>query len=116
MPKSISHQGKNIPTDIFSRRLVAAIEAAGLTQQELSAKAGCSQPDISRYLKGRVPSGEKLVALARALGTTAEVLLGFDPMPSAEPAADWRKEAEAAKLKVDLLKKGLETLLRKADR
>jgi transcriptional regulator with XRE-family HTH domain len=113
MPTSITPQAKSIPEDIFSRRLVIAMGAAGLTQQELSARAGCSQPDISRYLKGRVPSGEKLVALARALGTTAESLLGFDPLPKSEDAHEWRRKADIAQGKVEMLKSGLQGLLKK---
>lgn len=87
--------------------------AAGLTQQELSVRAGCSQPDVSRYLKGRVPSGEKLVALARALGTTAECLLGFDPLPKHDDVHEWRRKAEIAQGKVEMLRSGMAGLLKK---
>lgn len=107
-------QEKIIPKDIFSRRLVMAMGAAGLTQQELSVRVGCAQPDISRYLKGRVPSGEKLVAIAQALGTTAECLLGFEtPSKKSDEVHEWRRKAEIAEGKVAMLKGGMEGLLKK---
>lgn len=51
------------------------MDSCGMTQIQLAAAAGCDQSAISGYLKGRIPSGDKLVALARALGCSAEALL-----------------------------------------
>ena len=53
----------------------------GLTQVALSKATGIAQGLISSYEKGRIaPGGTKLVAIARALGTTAEwLIVGDDP-------------------------------------
>lgn len=64
-----------MPKDVFSFRLREALAKAGLTQEQLAAATGCSQEDISRYLQGRIPGGERLISMAKALGTTAEKLL-----------------------------------------
>ena len=62
---------------IFAERFAETMKAAGVNQGELAQAANCTQPDISHYLKGRIPSGVRLVRLAQALGTTAEDLLGM---------------------------------------
>jgi transcriptional regulator with XRE-family HTH domain len=58
-----------------------ALERSGLTQAQLGSAAGCSQEDISRYLQGRIPGGERLILMAKALGTTAEALVGGEKEP-----------------------------------
>lgn len=69
-------QEKNIPPSNFAANLRNALNVAGLTQAQLAERTGCTQPDISRYLSvGRLPSGDKLVGIALALGTTAEALI-----------------------------------------
>lgn len=76
MPESDETQAEKMPSSIFSENLRAAIARSGLRQTELAAMVGCTQSDISRYLtRDRIPSGDKLVELARALGTTAERLI-----------------------------------------
>jgi len=87
--------------------------ARGATQQQLASQVGCTQSAISLYLKGRIPAGDVLVKLARALGTTAEVLCGFQPAPKSDEMHEWRRKAEIAEGKVALLKSGLQGLLKK---
>jgi transcriptional regulator with XRE-family HTH domain len=64
--------------DVFSGRLREALDKSGLTQAQLGEASGCSQEDISRYLQGRIPGGERLILIAKALGTTAEDLVRGD--------------------------------------
>ena len=89
------------------------MKAKGITQQDLAGAADCTQSAISLYLKGRIPSGEVLVKLARALGTTAEALCGFQPLPKNDEVHAWRRKAEIAQGKVAILKSGMEGLLKK---
>ena len=90
-----------------------------MTQKNLAEAAGCDQSAISGYLKGRVPNGEVLVSLARALGTTAEALLGTageSLVVREQPASygiDWRQRALDAERKLVQLKSELESLLKK---
>ena len=54
--------------------------AAGMSQEELAARAGLSQSFVSNLERGRRRSAqaEAVQALARALGVTVEELLGGD--------------------------------------
>lgn len=83
-----------------------------MTQAQLAAEAGCAQPAISEYLKGRVPSGDILVAIARALGTSAESLLGLKVFTRSEVGA-WKQRAMNSEQKLDSLKSALQALLKK---
>ena len=89
------------------------MKTRGITQQELASAGGCTQSAVSLYLKGRIPSGDVLVKLARALGTTAEALCGLDPLPKSNEVHEWRLKAEVALGKVAMLKSGMEGLLKK---
>jgi transcriptional regulator with XRE-family HTH domain len=106
-------QERNTTNVIFSGRLAEAMKLKEMTQKDLAAAASCTQSAISLYLKGRVPSGEILVTLARALGTTAEILCGFEPVPKNSETHEWRRRAEIAEGKVTMLKSGLNGLLKK---
>jgi transcriptional regulator with XRE-family HTH domain len=70
--------------DVFSGRLREALDKSDLTQAQLGEASGCSQEDISRYLQGRIPGGERLILIAKALGTTAEDLLREEPREPVE--------------------------------
>ena len=109
----MKRQQENTMNVIFSGRLAEQMRARGITQQELASSGGCTQSAISLYLKGRIPSGEVMVKLARALGTTAEVLCGFQPLPKNDEVHEWRLKAEVAMGKVEMLKSGMEGLLKK---
>jgi transcriptional regulator with XRE-family HTH domain len=64
----------------FPTRLEAAMARKGLNQGELAAKAGLASGSVvSHWLSGdRGPSGNALVAVARALDVTVEELAGKD--------------------------------------
>jgi transcriptional regulator with XRE-family HTH domain len=121
-----------MPESIFQRHLREAIGRSGLTQAEIAAAVGCDQSDISRYLKGRIPSGEKLVKLATALGTTAETLLlgaalmhdlGHmrqsmgsmvrDELEGQPDQIDWKSRALAAERRLSDFKSELAAILKK---
>jgi len=61
----------------FGQRLVAARQEAGLTQQELADKVGVTQRVIAYWERESVSLKiEQLVALADALATSVDYLLG----------------------------------------
>ena len=66
--------------------------ARGLTQNDLAARTGISQPQISEYERGRsIPGAEYLVRVARLFGVTAEWLVegGPGPGPDSEEKPHW---------------------------
>lgn len=53
------------------------LDQKGITQKELASSAGVTEAAMSHYIKGdRVPRGANLLNIAKALGTTTNVLLG----------------------------------------
>ena len=65
--------------NIFRKRLIKLMEEMGLSQRELGVKADLSHVSINRYIREeRMPTGEAIVKLARALNTTPNYLLGLD--------------------------------------
>lgn len=109
----MSSQRQKTTNVIFSGRLAEQMEKRDMTQQQLAAAAGCTQSAISLYLKGRIPSGDVLVRIARTLGTSAESLCGLQPLPKSDEMHEWRRKAEVAMGKVAMLKSGMEGLLKK---
>ena len=66
--------------ELFRVRLMSAMRDAGLTQTELSQKAGIDRSTISQLLKPqetRMPNGHVLAELAAALGVSSDWLLGL---------------------------------------
>ena len=85
----------------FGDRLIRAREQRGWTQQELAARAGIRYETISRIEHGahKEPRVYVAVALAKALGTTVDYLVGMyeddehtreTPSAGAPPAAHWQ--------------------------
>ena len=53
------------------------LEQKSISQKELASSAGVTEAAMSHYIKGdRVPRGANLLNIAKALGTTTNVLLG----------------------------------------
>lgn len=53
------------------------LEDKGISQKDLAKNAGVTEAAMSHYIKGdRVPRGVNLLNIAKALGTTTNVLLG----------------------------------------
>lgn len=64
----------------FGERIVAAREAAGLSQRDLAEKLGVSQRSLSWWERQNVAlKPDQLAALAESLGVSADFLLGRDP-------------------------------------
>ena len=60
-------------------RIKAAKERSGKTLQRLSEDSGLSQSTIEQYFyNGVMPTAEKLGLLCRALGVSADGVLGLD--------------------------------------
>jgi transcriptional regulator with XRE-family HTH domain len=73
------------PADRFARRLRELREAAGLTQEQLAARAGVKRDAIARWERGaREPAWGNVLALAEALGVSCEA---FTTEPAAKPPA-----------------------------
>lgn len=64
----------------FGQRLAVLMEAAGVaTKKDLLAQVGVSPMTLARYERGeREPSASTIVAMAKALGCSADALLGID--------------------------------------
>jgi len=78
----------------LSERLKKAIKDSGLSQRELENKTGIPHSAIQRYASGntdRVPIG-RIELMARALGVTAEYLLGWDEETPADDTKGGRVE------------------------
>jgi len=82
MPKKVK------PSTPFAERLTALRRARGLTQVQLADKIGSSQRAISSYETiAEFPPTAVLIDLAKALGVSADELLGLKT-PKAQRIAD----------------------------
>ena len=62
----------------FARRLRKKIAMKGITQDNLSKLTGIGQPLLSLYTQGKsLPSAQKVSAIAKAIGCSANDLIGF---------------------------------------
>lgn len=99
MPLTITSEmpAKKPPKTSFGERLFALRTARGLTQVDLAKTLGTTQRVMSYYeTKGELPTPDILVALVRALGTTADELLGIEspqvgPDNSPEQRRLWKR-------------------------
>ena len=74
------------------QRLREEMDRRGMKQRDLAEKAGVTEVPISRYVHGeRMPKGNILAAMARALGTTSAYLLedGVKETPEVSYAETW---------------------------
>lgn len=70
----------------FAHRLLGIRSAKGLTQTELAQLTKLSQRVIGLYeSRVRQPNMEVVVRLAKALGVSADDLLGHKPIPTSKP-------------------------------
>lgn len=97
---------KKIPQDQeFGERLAKMRRLRGMTQIELAEASGTSQRAISHYETGMgYPPAPQLAAIAKALKTTTDELLGLRP-PKQDARADdpetrrlWKKFQQIAEL------------------
>ena len=73
----------------ISDRLYASIRAKGYSYGELSKITGIPKSALQRYATGQTPKipMDRLQALARALGVSAQYLMGWDEKEKESPAA-----------------------------
>ena len=65
-------------TAALGDRMRKLMRQHGINQSQLAARAGTTQPNISKYLAGeREPTSSTLANIATALHTTSEFLLGL---------------------------------------
>ena len=70
--------------DVFVNRLELRMRAKWMTQRALATAIGVQRQTVSLYMLGRSrPDTDRLILIAKALGTTPNYLLGFtdDPTP-----------------------------------
>lgn len=61
--------------------------ALGISQEQLGSLVQISQKQVSRYESGlNDPTGDMIIALAQALNTSADYLLGLTDDPTRRPA------------------------------
>ena len=75
---------------VLARRMIRAIKAAGLSEQEAARLSGVSYATMKHYLNGRyAPDAITLAWFAAACGTTVARLIGGaqDPDPATLAAA-----------------------------
>ncbi|MHA7849230.1 helix-turn-helix domain-containing protein [Roseovarius sp.] len=80
---------KRLRADLFRLRLTAALNERGSSQSALARAVGVDRSTISQLLKGqgaRLPNAQVVGECARALGVSADWLLGLTDRP--ETAAD----------------------------
>ena len=65
------------------KRIADRRRSLSISQEELADLVGTNQKQISRYERGEnIPTGDVLAAMARALDTTADWLLGLTSEPT----------------------------------
>ena len=114
-------QPKLFTSESFSARLTELMARRGWNQRDLAVHAELSQPSISRYLRGQTePKITDVIALAKALGSTVDVLIGVATEPlkgslNEEPTeyVNWRDRALSAETKVEMLKSGMQAHISK---
>ena len=74
---------------LIGERVRRQRQALGMTQDQLEAASGVPQGSISRIERGTAESiqAHTLVGFARALGVSADYLLGLEDVAPAEPGA-----------------------------
>lgn len=96
----------------FADRLIRLRKERGLSQAELAAKLGVSQPNVSGYERGESKPGfDVLYDLARVLGVSSDELLGLEHSPG-QPVIKDRQLLQHVLLAQQLPKRDRDALLR----
>lgn len=73
--------------DVFTKRLKLMMKARQTTQGALAREIGVQRQTVSLYMLGRSrPDTDRLISIAKALGTTPNYLLGFTDNPNQKGA------------------------------
>lgn len=79
----------NKTTEIFISRLEQVRKEKGLTQTKLASKAGITKSAMSCYIRRkRIPRGDILVSIARALDVSIDYLVGISNVKKRQTNAD----------------------------
>ena len=79
----------NETTEIFISRLEQVRKEKGLTQTKLASKAGITKSAMSWYIRRkRIPRGDILVSIARALDVSIDYLVGISNVKKRQTNAD----------------------------
>ena len=79
----------NETTEIFISRLDQVRKEKGLTQSKLASKAGITKSAMSCYIRRkRIPRGDILVSIARALDVSIDYLVGISNVKKRQTNAD----------------------------
>lgn len=86
-PKSVDEAREHAQL-VLARRMIRAIKAAGISEQEAARLSGVSYATMNHYLNGRyAPDAITLAWFAAACGTTVARLIGGAENPSAPSLA-----------------------------
>lgn len=67
--------------EVFPKRLRAVIAYQKISTAEIKRRIGVSNVSVSKYMNAKMlPNAFTICALADALGTTPDVLLGYKPI------------------------------------
>jgi transcriptional regulator with XRE-family HTH domain len=97
----------------FSERFRDLTDGSGRTQRELADGMGISEASLVNYRRDRTPKAEELLRIARYFSVTIEWLLTGDDDRQPKTPDGWKQRAIAAEAKVEMLKSGMEGLLKK---
>ena len=96
---------------VFSERVTELMRGKDLSQKEFANIAGVTASAMSYYVNGsRVPHGEVLVRMAKALDTTTDYLLGASEEKKDEGSELHYLQRNLEKLNPDQLKKAEDIL------
>jgi transcriptional regulator with XRE-family HTH domain len=106
---------KNIGKPIFPAVLRRCMAENRWTQERVALVAGVAQASVNGWLAGSIPRADALYRLSAALSMSMEELLtGEKPTGgSASDAAVWREKAQTAQRRLENLKAGMLSLVKK---
>jgi transcriptional regulator with XRE-family HTH domain len=80
-PPKTSHNGES-----FGQRMARLRNAAGYSQREFAEELGISQRMVAYYeAQSQYPPAHLLPIVAKALGVSADQILGLEPVPKRQP-------------------------------
>jgi transcriptional regulator with XRE-family HTH domain len=108
-------QQKKLPNGNFFSRLGQLLEKSPLNQKALAYQLEISEAALVRYKQDRIPKADELYRIAKHFGVSMEWLLHGDEFTNGSngEATAWRDRALAAENKIQMLKAGIEAVLKK---
>ena len=106
-------QGKNFTSVNFCERFQELLDASGKSQKELASEMELSEAALVNYKRDRLPKAEELLRIARFFRVSVDWLLTGEDESQPKSADGWQQRAIAAEAKVEMLKAGMQGLLKK---